>query len=81
MVGLRVNSQRLAGRMPALPVAGGKEVEEYGRNPAAEHVDEVVRLDVDGGTTQEDVEGQGGETEPPAVVPEEDEEDRAHAHV
>ena len=53
----------------AQPELAANEVEDNGRHPAAENVDEIVRLNVDRSAAEEHVERQGAPEERPARAP------------
>ena len=65
--------------------AGGEMVaegvEHDSCDESAEHVDEIVGLDIDRGTTEEEVEGQGAEEERVAVLPKQNHQHGAGSHV
>ena len=65
--------------------AGGEMVaegvEHDSCDESAEHIDEIVGLDIDRGTTEEEVEGQGAEEERVAVLPKQNHQHGAGSHV
>ena len=65
----------------AQPEFAANEVEDNGRYPAAEYVDEVVCLNVHRSAAEEHVERQGAPEERPARAPQEEEQHRAHAYM